>query len=45
MEKVCLKVRKSDFIPVYKGKEDVRTCGNYRTLKLGAWHEGYLKSF
>ena len=45
MEKVCLNVGKSDFIPVYKGKGDVRSCGIYRTLKLGAWHEGYSKSF
>ena len=28
----CL--RKSDLIPVFKGKGDVRSCGNYRSIKL-----------
>jgi len=26
--------KKSDLIPVYKGKGDVRSCGNYRSIKL-----------
>ena len=26
--------RKSDLIPIFKGKEDVRSCGNYRSIKL-----------
>ena len=26
--------RKSDLIPIYKGKGDVRSCGNYRSIKL-----------
>ena len=26
--------RKSDLIPVFKGKGDVRSCGNYRSIKL-----------
>ena len=26
--------RKSDLIPIFKGKGDVRSCGNYRSIKL-----------
>ena len=26
--------RKSGLIPVFKGKRDVRSCGNYRSIKL-----------
>ena len=26
--------RKSDLIPMFKGKGDVRSCGNYRSIKL-----------
>ena len=26
--------RKSDLLSVYKGKRDVRSCGNYRSIKL-----------
>ena len=26
--------RKSDLIPILKGKGDVRSCGNYRSIKL-----------
>ena len=26
--------RKNDVIPIFKGKGDVRSCGNYRSIKL-----------
>ena len=26
--------RKSDLIPIFKGKGDVRSCGSYRSFKL-----------